>query len=65
MENKDRRRRREERGLPNEGMARRVGCRKGEEGEEGENGKTCESGKPSLQQGLLEIKWEREVARKE
>ena len=38
---------------------------KGKRGEEGENGKTCESGKPSLQQGALEIKWEREVARKE
>ena len=36
---------------------------KGKRGEEGENGKTCESGKPSLQQGLLEIKWEREVAK--
>jgi hypothetical protein len=39
---------------------------KGKRGEAGkENGETCESRNLSLQQGLLELKWEREVARKE
>ena len=49
MESVDQRKRREERGLPNEGRARRAGCRKGEEGgkQKGEKAKLVNRGTPA------------------